>query len=254
MSEKKAIDNGRSNHSEFDRQEKVREKLIRMGWVNWVTKRLTRAGGMVDEYWFEPSRQGVRDLIEILDFNNPERRQNVSNPEIICWLDGINSVLYVQEGTEQHWIGKEGLQIKKLSNAWGRYIQVQPIKIEEVVSWEIGTIYVDDGWKTGIILTAMERYTCGDKISEFKIDLSRGGTDIIRNWFKAQGIELRPHFQDEFPISFCEEMSNIPKELWQDKPFRRAIREKKIFNGKTIEEWYQTFFAGKSFNSYIEAL
>lgn len=254
---KKALDNGTSNCDQHARRNYQSDVMRSWGWVNWESRRLTKAGAMTSDIWFENSPQGARDLVAILNHDNPERKGTDDpkslHPEVRCWLDENSNILYVPAGTERIWIGKGGSQINKLSTAWGKRLSVKAIVEEQIVRWEIGESYVDGEWRTGIILTATERYTCGEKIVEFRRPNNRGGERIIYDWMKSLGVELRPNFEDEFPLFFCEELGNEPQDCLNSFS-RKAVRAGKKFGKKTIEEWYETFFNGDAYASYIEAL
>ena len=135
-----------------------------------------------------------------------------------------------------------------MSSAWGKPIRVKPIKVESRVAVKIEPAYFDgEQQPVTIKLVAYERYVCGEKVFEFKRAKDRGGERIVREWLATKGVE-----SEEFPLSFCELMKSEPR-VGVDSCARRAVRNKKLFNGKTVEEWYVALVGAKGFDTYLEA-
>ena len=104
-----AIDIGSSSFAQHEDECAKAQILKDLGWKCWESGGITHRGAMTTNKWFRPDQQGVADLVGLL----------------FCEFDRQNSTIFVPHGQEGRIIGKQGVKIKMLSEAYGKHLIIK---------------------------------------------------------------------------------------------------------------------------------
>ena len=201
----------------------------------------TGGGGHGYQLWFVRDSGGAKELVRIIGTPfNPETGEIYVHPfELQYPAFGVWSP------------GRRRL----LQRAWPK-AKFVPMERKAVLRWDIkNLVYKDKGKEfetPAIQLFVQYRLSSPFGHTWDNVEMKNAErADLFEAWLKKQGVSTT-----DFPPYFSEYMGKGKLIYWKGE-FQAAdygVTAESVLDGKSVEGWYQTFFNGKAFNAYIEAL